>query len=96
MILDNHESHLCIEELDLAKEAGVHILILHPYTSSKLQPSDVGIYHPFIVYYYAAIDSWLMKKPVKPVTIYDIGELVGRAFQKAMPPTNSTHSKCGI
>lgn len=98
LIMDNHESHLCIEALDLAKEAGVHVLTLHPHTSGKLQPLDVGIYGPFKVYYNSAIDSWLMRNPGKPVTIYDVGELVGTAFQKAMTPINITHafSKCGI
>lgn len=98
LIMDNHESHLCIEALDLAKNAGVHVLTLHPHTSGKLQPLDVGIYGPFKVFYNSAIDSWLLRNPGKPVTIYDLGELIGIAFQKVMTPKNITNSfaKCGI
>lgn len=44
LILDNHESHLSIEALDLAKNAAVNILTLPPHTSAKLQQLDVGIY----------------------------------------------------
>lgn len=98
LIMDNHESHLSLEALNLAKDAGVHVLTLHPHTSGKLQPLDVGVYSPFKVYYNAAIDSWLMRNPGKPVTIYDLGEIIGIAFQKAMTPLNITKSfaKCGI
>lgn len=98
LIMDNHESHLCLEALDLAKNAGVHILTLHPHTSAKLQPLDVGIYGPFKIFYNAAIDSWLMRHPGKPITIYDLGEVIGIAFQKAMTPVNISKAfkKCGI
>lgn len=98
LIMDNHESHLSLEALDCAKNAGVHILTLHPHTSAKLQPLDVGIYGPFKTYYNAAIDSWLLRNPGKPVTIYDLGEIIGSAFQKAMTPRNITNAfaKCGI
>nr|XP_023024975.1 uncharacterized protein LOC111513047 [Leptinotarsa decemlineata] len=98
LILDNHESHLSIEALDLAKASGVHILTLHPHTSGKLQPLDVGIFGPFKTYYNAAIESWMLRNPGKPVTIYDIGELVGSAFLKVMTPCNITNAfrKCGI
>lgn len=98
LIMDNHESHLSIEALDLAKENGVTILTLHPHTSAKLQPLDVGIYSPFKSYYNAAMESWLLKNPGKPVTIYDLAELIGIAFTKAMTPTNIINSfkKTGI
>lgn len=98
LIMDNHESHLSLEALDLAKTAGVHILTLPPHTSAKLQPLDVGIYGPFKTFYNAAIDSWMLRNPGKPVTIYDLGEIIGSAFQKAMTPRNITNSfaKCGI
>ncbi|CAH2108862.1 unnamed protein product [Euphydryas editha] len=98
LIMDNHESHLSIEALDLAKENGVTILTLHPHTSAKLQPLDVGIYSPFKSYYNAAMESWLLKNPGKPVTIYDIAELIGIAFTRAMTPTNIINSfkKTGI
>lgn len=98
LIMDNHESHLSIEALNLAKAAGVNILTLPPHTSAKLQPLDVGIFGPFKTYYNAAIDSWLLRNPGRPVSIYEVGELVGVAFLKAMTPTNITNAfrKCGI
>ncbi|XP_045778142.1 uncharacterized protein LOC123876058 [Maniola jurtina] len=98
LIMDNHESHLCIEALDIAKENGVTILTLHPHTSAKLQPLDVGIYSPFKSYYNAAMESWLLNNPGKGVTIYDLAELIGTAFIRTMTPTNiiNAFKKTGI
>lgn len=98
LVMDNHESHLSIEALNMAKAAGVHILTLHPHTSGKLQPLDVGVFAPFKGYYNAAMESWMLRNPGKPVTIYDIGEIVGVAFHKVMTPSNITNAfkKCGI
>lgn len=41
LIMDNHESHLSLEAIELAKSSGVTILTLHPHTTAKLQPLDV-------------------------------------------------------
>ncbi|XP_026331553.1 uncharacterized protein LOC113238919 [Hyposmocoma kahamanoa] len=98
LIMDNHESHLSIEVLDLAKESGVTLLTLHPHTSAKLQPLDVGIYAQFKTFYASAMESWMMRNPGHPVTIYDVGSLIGQAFEKSMTPVNIRKSfmKTGI
>lgn len=98
LIMDNHESHLAIEALDLAKECGVTILTLHPHTSAKLQPLDVGVYAPLKTYYNASMESWLLRNPGKPATIYDLAELIGIAFTRSMTPTNiiNAFKKTGI
>lgn len=98
LIMDNHESHLSIEALELAKSSGVTILTLHPHTTAKLQPLDVGLNGPFKTYYNAAVDSWLLRNPGRPLTIYNIAECVGPAYLKAMTPVNIVNAfkKCGI
>ncbi|CAG4950659.1 unnamed protein product [Parnassius apollo] len=98
LIMDNHESHLSIEALDMAKRSGVTILTLHPHTTSKMQPLDVGLIGPFKAYYNSAVDSWLMRNPGKQMTIYNIAECVGYAYAKSMTPVNITSAfkKCGI
>jgi hypothetical protein len=98
LIMDNHESHLSLEALNLAKSSGVTVLTLPPHTTAKLQPLDVGLNGPFKSYYNSAIDSWLLRNPGQAVTIYNIGEFVGQAYLKAMTPVNITNAfkKCGI
>lgn len=98
LILDNHDSHFSIETLNLAKQHGVTILTLPPHTSNRLQPLDVSVFSPFKTYYNSAIDSWMMRNPGTPITIFQIAECVGYAFDKAMTPENikSGFKKCGI
>lgn len=98
LIMDNHESHLSLGALDIAKESGVTILTLHPHTTSKLQPLDVGLNGPFKTYYNAAVDSWLLRNPGRSCSIYNVAECVGTAYLKAMTPINITQAfkKCGI
>lgn len=98
LILDNHESHLSLEALDLAKSSGVTILTVPPHTTAKLQPLDVGLNGPFKTYYNAAVDSWLLQNPGQTLTIYHIAKCVGEAYLKAMTPINITNAfkKCGI
>jgi len=43
LLLDNHESHMSIEELDLCKENGVTLLTFPPHCSHRLQPLDVAV-----------------------------------------------------
>lgn len=99
LVMDNHESHLSIEALDLAKANGVTVLTLHPHTTAKMQPLDVGINGPpFKVFYNAAVEFWMLRKSGNPVTIYDLAELIGIAFNQVMKPAyiSSTLKKNGI
>ncbi|XP_050510821.1 uncharacterized protein LOC126887385 [Diabrotica virgifera virgifera] len=92
LILDNHESHFSIETLNLAKDNGVTMLTLPPHCSNKLQPLDVAVHAPFKTYYNSAMDSWMMRNPGRPITIFQIAECV------TMTPSNrkAGFKKCGI
>lgn len=98
LILDNHESHLSIEALNLAKDNGVTILTIPPHTSNKLQPLDVSCYFPFKAHYSAALNSKMMERPGTPLTIYDIAGCVRTAHERGLTPTNiiSGFKKTGI
>lgn len=97
LLSDNHESHMSIEVLDMAKEAGVTMLTLPPHCSHKMQPLDVAVFGPLKSYYNAAVDSWMMRNPGVPMTVYQVAECAGEAFNKSMT-TNITHGfkKSGI
>ncbi|XP_028159510.1 uncharacterized protein LOC114352198, partial [Ostrinia furnacalis] len=98
LILDNHESHLSPEALNIAKDNGVTILTIPPHTSHRLQPLDVSVFAPLQTYYNAAADSWMMRNPGVPISIYCVAEILGTAFEKAMTPVNikSGFRKSGI
>ncbi|XP_047135434.1 uncharacterized protein LOC124812622 [Hydra vulgaris] len=74
LILDNHESHMSINFIDLASDNGVIVLTIPPHTSHKLQPLDITV--------------WLVSHPGKTVSIYDIAEISGKAWAKVSMPVN--------
>lgn len=88
LILDNHDTHISLRAIDVARENGIVLLTLPPHTSHKLQPLDVGVYGPFKTAYNRAIDGWLRSNPGKTVTIYDIPFLVYQAQIAAVVPRN--------
>lgn len=97
LILDNHESHVSYECLELARSSGVTMVTLPPHCSHKLQPLDVSVYGPFKRYYNAACDDWVVDNP-RPMQINDIASLVGRAYPLAFTQSNimSGFAACGI
>ena len=55
LVMDAHglhgtnATHLSFELLTLAKEEGIHIILLTPHTTNVLQPLDVGLFRPLKV-----------------------------------------------
>ena len=54
LVMDNHESHVTLETIDLARENGLIILSFRPHCSQRMQPLDVSVYGPFKRYYNVA------------------------------------------
>ena len=88
LLLDNHESHISVQTIELAKANGVVMLSFPPHCSHKLQPLDRSVYGPFKRYYNSACDMCMLNHPGETMTIYEIAEMVGHAFPKAMTPHN--------
>lgn len=90
LIVDNHSSHLSIEGLNYAKENGITMLTFPPHCSHKLQPLDRSVFGPFKRFANTACDAWVTNNPGKTMTIYDIPQIVNRAFPLAATPNNIT------
>lgn len=88
LVMDNHESHISLGSLHLAKENGIVLLTIPPHTSNKLQPLDKTVYSPLKTYYNSAADSWLLSNPGRTITIYDIVEIVNKAYHLAFTKQN--------
>jgi len=87
LLLDNHESHVSVACLDLAKENGITLLTFPPHCSHKLQPLDRSVFGPLKKFYNASCDSWLMSNP-RPMTIYDISSIVSLPYSQAFTQKN--------
>ena len=88
LILDNHSSHISLEAVSLCKAKGIVLLTLPPHCSHRLQPLDRAIYGPLKTFFNAAMDDFMRMHPARPISIYDVGNLGGIAFSKAMTTTN--------
>lgn len=47
LFLDNHDRHVNVEVIDIAKENGLYLITFPPHCSHRLQPLDVAVYGPF-------------------------------------------------
>ncbi|KAK3744950.1 hypothetical protein RRG08_048346 [Elysia crispata] len=88
LVMDNHETHMSLEAVDLARANGIIMLTIPPHTSHRLQPLDRTVYGPLKTAYNIAMDSWMRSNPGKNVTIYDIPELLRIAHNEALTPKN--------
>lgn len=98
LLLDNHLSHVSIEAINLAKENGVEMLTFPPHVTHKLQPLDVSVYGPLKKHYNSLCNSWLLDNPSKAITLYEVGQMAGKAIPRAVTPENiiSGYRKTGI
>ena len=89
--MDNHESHISIYAIELAKEKnGVVLLTFPPHCSHKLQPLDISVYGPLKRFFNDASNSWQLNNPGKTLTIYNMAELFNASFGRAMTVNNIT------
>ncbi|KAG8253624.1 hypothetical protein J6590_108422 [Homalodisca vitripennis] len=64
------------------------MLTIPPHTSHKLQPLDRGDFCPFKTYFNDSCKSWFLSNPGKPLTIYNIASICGKAYPLAFTPPN--------
>jgi len=88
LLLDNHESHVSIECVQLAKDNGIILLSFPPHCSHKLQPLDRTVYFPLKKFYNTFLDGWCNNHPGCTMSTLDIPALIAQAFPLAMTPSN--------
>lgn len=90
VLLDNHESHMCLPVHQLAKEKGVILITFQPHENHKVQPIDEGVSKAFQSYYNNAARELLSTPDYVGRKLYtsDIATLVGKAFPMAFTQTN--------
>lgn len=84
LVLDGHFSHTRnLEVINLGRQNHVNILCIPPHATNKMQPLDLSFMSPLKTYYAQEIEQWLRNHPGRVVTVYQIGELFGKAYLKA-------------
>lgn len=88
LLLDNHESHCSLEAIIYAKKSGIVMVTFPPHCTHRLQPLDVSVMGPFKAKYKVAQNDWMLSHPGKTITIHNVAELAGRAFENSFTPKN--------
>ena len=92
LYMDNHESHISIDSLNFCKDNGIEVVTFPPHTTDRLHPLDKCVYKSLKNYYNAECYNWLICNPGKTISIYEVGALFGKAYEKAFNPSNITSS----
>ena len=88
MILDGHNSHVTLEVINQAKEAGLDMLTLPSHTSHAMQPLDVAVFKPFKTAFRAYRDVWTMNHKGNVPRKEDLAQWVSLALKRAASPQN--------
>lgn len=98
LLLDNHDSHLCISAIDYAKENGIVMLSFPPHCSHRLQPLDLSVFGPLKRKLSSSQSNWLRTHPGRPISIYDIAGILCDPWKEAVTMKNicSGFQKAGI
>ncbi|XP_065654645.1 tigger transposable element-derived protein 4-like [Hydra vulgaris] len=59
LLLDSHESHISVKDLELAIQHGITMISFPPHCSHKLQPLDRTVFGPLKRFYNSACDNWM-------------------------------------
>jgi len=98
LIVDGHSSHKNLEALEFAKANGVILLCLPPHCTHRMQPTDVSFFGPLQTYYDHEITTWMKNHPGRTMSLYQVAQLFGRAYENAATVKNITSGfeKTGI
>ncbi|KAF2896678.1 hypothetical protein ILUMI_09493 [Ignelater luminosus] len=69
--------------VEKATANNMHIIVIPPHTSNRLQLLDVSFMLPLNTYYERETKKWLINNLGKVITLYQVGELFGNAFKRA-------------
>lgn len=84
LIFDGHATHTKnLQLVERARSNNVHIIVIPPHTSHRMQPLDVAFMLPLTTYYEQETKNYLISNPGKVVTLHDLAELFGNAFKRA-------------
>ncbi|KAJ4437354.1 hypothetical protein ANN_17495 [Periplaneta americana] len=82
LILDNHTSHITLDNVQYCRENGIHLLSLPPHSSHKMQPLDRCSFKSLKDFYSTYCDQWMMSNPGRVITQFQVAQLFGKAYLK--------------
>ena len=88
LILDGHASHITLDVVQEARQAGLDLLTLPSHTSHAMQPLDVTVFKPFKTFFKEYRDFWIAHNLNQPATKQTLAHWVSLALRRALTPQN--------
>ena len=97
-ILDGHNSHVTLEVVKAARRGGLDLVSLPSYMSQTLQPLDVFVFKPFMIYFRKYCNYWTSRNVGQKTTKEILAHWVSLVLQKVLCQNNieKGFSKIGI
>lgn len=90
LLLNGHTTHSKnLKALTITRDNG--IILLYPgHTTHRLQPLDVGFFKAMSTCYIQAIEKWLRTNVGRPVTQFQVSQLLNEAYERSATVGNAT------
>lgn len=88
LVLDNHTSHLSVQVIDMAIDAGITMISFPPHCSHRMQPLDVSVFGPFKTFLHNQCQAWMKNRMRKTLEVQDIAGLADKCLDLAATPRN--------
>ena len=90
LILDSHVTHTqSLAATEIAREAGVVMVSLPLHMIRRFQPFGGAFFGPFGKYYDDTLRMWMREHVGRPVTTWQVAEILNMAYRKAASIQNA-------
>ena len=98
ILYDGHQSHYTSDVIMRCRAIDIHLFVLPPNTTHKLQPLDVGVFGRFKKDLYSNIQAWMRAHPYQMIQREQLPGLICQTLKTSMTPNVivSAFRKCGI
>ena len=98
LLLDGHSSHFEPQTIEYAREHGVVIFCLPPYTTHECQPLDTSFFRSLKSHWQDSCHKFYQANPSKVITKLNFCSVFKPAWLNAATPANLVNGfkKCGI
>ena len=98
ILYDGSSTHISVELIEWSLSKKIVLFVLPPHSSHLLQPLDVGCFSPLKKAFNSIAHKYLKQHAGQVLNRYNMPNMICRAYNIAMTPTNIQHSfkKTGI
>jgi hypothetical protein len=98
LFLDKHSAHLSLEAICFCCQYSIHLIILLPYSSYKIQPLEICLFKPLKLCYADECNKLIVTNPGRNIIQYQFCKLFGEAYQTCSTLQKATNAfrSCGI